>query len=64
VTDVEATPTGYRIRQTGEVIPYSRVRPSPDGQFHRCSVGGRPDGATIGQMFPEGACLWAPAGLS
>lgn len=47
-------PDGYVIRATGEVIPMSdrKVRPSPDGIFHWCSVGGRPDSKTI--------CLFVP----
>lgn len=28
---------GWRIKATGEVMPYSTTRMSPDGQFHRCS---------------------------
>lgn len=47
-------PDGYVIRATGEVIPMTsrKVRPSPDGVFHWCSVGGRPDSNTI--------CLFVP----
>lgn len=45
---------GYVIKGTGEVIAYSdsRVRNSPDGEFHWCSVGGANDGHTI--------CLFVP----
>src|SRR5512138_543882 len=52
--DVEERPEGYVIKVTGEVIPMSsrKVRPSPDGVFHWCSVAGRDDGATI--------CLFVP----
>lgn len=51
---VEERPEGYRIVVTGEVIPMTdrKVRPSPDGRFHWCSVAGKDDGATI--------CLFAP----
>lgn len=47
-------PKGYVIKVTGEVIPMTsrKVRPSPDGEFHWCSVAGRDDGATI--------CLFVP----
>ena len=47
-------PEGYVIVATGEVIPMSdrKVRHSPDGRFHWCSTGGRPDGKTI--------CLFVP----
>ncbi|WP_181706176.1 hypothetical protein [Chthonobacter rhizosphaerae] len=50
--EVQATRVGWRIRQTGEVIPYALVRHSRDGDFHRCSVGGLDDTKTI--------CLYAP----
>lgn len=47
-------PQGYVIRATGEVIPMTsrKIRPSPDGLFHWCSVGGAADGRTI--------CLFVP----
>lgn len=38
---------GVRIVPTGETIPWSRVRPSPDGRVHRCSARGKVDGRTI-----------------
>ena len=46
---VAETPQGYVIKRTGEVIPYtdSRVRSSPDGETHWCSVAGAEDGRTI-----------------
>lgn len=45
---------GYRVEATGETMSFSdpRVRTSPDGVFHWCSVGGRDDGRTI--------CLFVP----
>ena len=45
---------GYVIVRTGEMIPYSdsRIRNSPDGEFHWCSVAGANDGHTI--------CLFVP----
>lgn len=48
------TDEGFVISSTGEVIPYGhrKVRNSPDGRFHWCSVAGKPDGKTI--------CLYAP----
>lgn len=47
-------PEGYVIKVTGEVIPMTsrKVRPSPDGVFHWCSVAGKADGRTI--------CLFVP----
>lgn len=46
---------GYVINTTGEVVPYTdrRVQPSPDGEFHWCSVAGADDSRTI--------CLFVPA---
>jgi len=54
--DVEATPQGYRIPASGEVVPYTdrRIKPSGDGFMHRCSYGGLPEARTI--------CLYVPAG--
>lgn len=45
---------GYVIVRTGEVIPYSdsRIKNSPDGEYHWCSVAGAGDGHTI--------CLFVP----
>ncbi|WP_325439697.1 hypothetical protein [Pararhizobium sp.] len=45
---------GYIIQNTGEVVPYedTRVRQSPDGDFHWCSVAGAEDTRTI--------CLFVP----
>lgn len=36
---VEITPKGWRVKETGEVVPYAdtRERKSKDSQFHRCS---------------------------
>lgn len=47
-------PQGYVIKITGEVIPMMsrKVKPSPDGVYHWCSVAGRDDGDTI--------CLFVP----
>ena len=52
--DVVEGPQGYVIKVTGEVIPMTsrKVRNSPDGQFHWCSVAGKADGKTI--------CLFVP----
>lgn len=51
---VSEGPGGYVIKPTGELITYSdtRVRNSPDGEFHWCSVAGADDGRTI--------CLFVP----
>jgi hypothetical protein len=45
---------GYEIRATHELIPMSdtRIKRSPDGRFHWCSVAGAADGRTI--------CLFVP----
>lgn len=51
---IEERREGFRIVVTGEVIPMDdgRVRHSPDGEFHWCSVAGSDDGRTI--------CLFVP----
>jgi len=51
---VKETRSGYQM-PTGEVIPYSgdvRLKDSPDGQMHWCTVAGADDSRTI--------CLFAP----
>jgi hypothetical protein len=47
-------PEGYVIKGTGEVITYAdgRIKNSPDGEFHWCSVAGANDGHTV--------CLFVP----
>lgn len=47
-------PEGYVIATTGEVLSYSdtRIKNSPDGEYHWCSVAGKNDGKTI--------CLFVP----
>ncbi len=51
--DVTEAADGYRV-PSGEILAYQdrRVRPSPDGRFHWCSVAGSMTGKTI--------CLFAP----
>ena len=52
---IEEGPQGYVISDTGELIPYrdSRVKDSPDGEFHRCAhKAGLDAGHTI--------CLFVP----
>jgi hypothetical protein len=48
------TPLGYRVSSTGEVVAYSdyRIKNSPDGVYHWCSVAGADDTRTI--------CLFVP----
>jgi len=45
---------GYVIEGTGEIVAYSdtRLKNSPDGEFHWCSVAGLDDSRTI--------CLFVP----
>lgn len=47
-------PEGYVISSTGEVLSYTdqRLKDSPDGQFHWCSVAGANNSRTI--------CLFRP----
>jgi hypothetical protein len=46
--------SGYMINGTGEVVAYTdpRIKHSPDGVYHWCSVAGKSDGRTI--------CLFVP----
>lgn len=55
--DVTPTPVGWRIEATGELIEYhdKRVRPSGDGQYHRCSTGGDPKAETLCLFVPGSA---------
>jgi hypothetical protein len=48
-------PEGYVIKGTGEVIAHgdTRLKPSPDGKFHWCSVSGLDDSRTICLFKPE-----------
>ncbi|PSM18526.1 hypothetical protein [Nitratireductor sp. StC3] len=50
---VKERPEGYVV-PSGEVVPMTdkRVRHSPDGLFHWCTVAGKDDGKTI--------CLFVP----
>lgn len=54
---VSQSQRGYVIANTGEVVGYSdeRLRDSPDGKYHWCSVAGADDGDTI--------CLFVPPKL-
>lgn len=47
-------PEGYVISSTGEVVGYTdtRVKDSPDGEFHLCTVGGADNSRVI--------CLFRP----
>ena len=51
---VSERPEGYVIQGTGEVVAYSdaRLKDSPDGEYHWCSVAGADDSRTI--------CLFVP----
>ncbi|AZO00045.1 hypothetical protein EJ066_24575 [Mesorhizobium sp. M9A.F.Ca.ET.002.03.1.2] len=53
-TSISERPEGYVIKGTGEVVTYSdtRIKNSPDGEYHWCSVAGANDGKTI--------CLFVP----
>ncbi len=47
---------GYFVKATGEFYPRAGLQESPDGKFHRCSVGGRREALTL--------CLFAPTPAS
>jgi hypothetical protein len=51
---IKERPEGYVIKGTGEVVAYNdkRLRISPDGGYHWCSVAGANDSRTI--------CLFVP----
>ena len=51
---ISERPEGYVINGTGEVVGYAdaRVKRSPDGEYHWCSVAGSNEGRTI--------CLFVP----
>lgn len=55
-SDVGEVWNGYliKISKMQEIVPYgsSKVKDSPDGNFHWCSFAGRDDGKTI--------CLYVP----
>ena len=53
-TAISEKPDGYVIENTGEVLGYqdARLKDSPDGEFHWCSVAGANNGRTI--------CLFVP----
>lgn len=48
VTNAHPTSAGYSLDDTGEVIPWPRVQPSPDGGIWACRWGG------------ETKCFFAP----
>lgn len=52
---ISERPQGYVIEGTGEVVTYqdARVKPSPDGEYHWCSVDGADNTRTI--------CLFVPS---
>ena len=51
---ISEKPEGYVIKGTGEIVAYSdgRLKNSPDGEYHWCSVAGADDSRTI--------CLFVP----
>lgn len=53
-TSIGERPEGYVIEGTGEVLPYrdTRLKDSPDGEYHWCSVAGADNSRTI--------CLFVP----
>jgi hypothetical protein len=36
--DVRATPRGWFLKDTGQIIPYDQTEISPDGRFHGCDL--------------------------
>lgn len=35
--EVQQTPRGYKVKNTGQLIQNSEIRQSPDGKYYRCS---------------------------
>jgi hypothetical protein len=54
---ISERPDGYQISYSGEVVAYSdkRIKNSPDGEYHWCSVQGADDGKTICLFVPPSA---------
>lgn len=52
--EVEEIKGGYRIVPSGDFVAFkdTRIKDSPDGEFHICRVGGDPKGKTL--------CLFVP----
>lgn len=53
--EIRETEEGYQISTTGEVLKYNedkRIKDSPDGEFHWCSV--------AGEMASRTICLFVP----
>lgn len=44
----------------GKVVPYNKVRLSPDGNFHVCRWGASVDGDVVVPYDGKGWCLWVP----
>ena len=56
---ISERPEGYVIKGTGEVVAYSdkRLKNSPDGEYHWCSVSGADDTRTICLFVPPPSLL-------
>ena len=54
---ISERPQGYLIKGTGELVSYSdtRLKNSPDGDYHWCSVAGADDSKTICLFVPPAA---------
>jgi hypothetical protein len=53
--EIKATPVGWKVESTGEVIPFGdkRIKQSKDERFHRCAKGGD-------FSLPTSICLYVP----
>lgn len=53
--NVETASGGFRIKSTGELIPYTdkRVKMSKDAKYHRCTRLGDP-------KMPKSICIYVP----
>ncbi len=61
--EYEIRTDGYFIFGSKELIPFNRVRPSPDGFFHRCMDDARSYNPTYGGNNSKGHCFWIPGSV-
>ncbi|MGQ7793991.1 hypothetical protein ACUN0C_16405 [Faunimonas sp. B44] len=50
---IALTSGGWLVKNTGEVIPFSTAKASPDGQYHRCRM-------RVSQPNSSTRCLFVP----
>lgn len=59
--DIVIVEGGYMILANKEIVPFEKVKTSPDGRYHRCSYNrGDPTAGTIVDRTTETICLFIP----